>query len=192
MYLPCSTVKLAAATTYKVMKDKQQAVRLCRIPKFHSHRAMTKALGSLIHLPRRWLQPTEGQVSPLWIFGPPVFWGWLPLLSYFIRKPWNGAPVWILWLWLKMFTGPGWILQAALRGWEKAHPGEFFIDLCSPFPPREDTKSNMCKENRCTAHTPITLPTDFLRDLGVCPSELFVLCLPFPWASCWTSWVACT
>lgn len=45
MYLPCSTVKLAAATTYNVMKDKQQAVRLCRIPKFHSHRAMTKALG---------------------------------------------------------------------------------------------------------------------------------------------------
>lgn len=72
------------------------AVRLCRIPKFHSHRAMTKALGPRVHLPRRWPQPTEGQVSPPWIFGPPVFLGWFPLLSYFIRRPWNAYfTVWI-------------------------------------------------------------------------------------------------
>ena len=66
--------------------------------------------------------------------------------------------------------------------------------LSTEFISRENTKLRMCRESRCSACIPIPLynnslpqSTVSLRDLEVCPCELFVLCLLFPQASCWTS-----
>lgn len=128
-------------------------------------------------------------MSPLWIFGPPVFLGWLFLLSYFIRKPRNRAPVWISVVLVKDVHRARLHSSGSSSSWVgKGSPRRVFSWPLQPFPTQRGHKIEYVqrKQMHCLYTNNSAILTDEhsqLTSLGTLGSVLLsYLCFvcPFP------------